>query len=99
LPEAISELYVLSAACGSIFGIEGTPLGSISRPNFNPKYWATGHAVVDIASGKNALAAIQAENFLQIIAIKPILPTTCAILRMRNLLRRTKATRHGVWVS
>jgi hypothetical protein len=65
LPEAISDWVVSSAGWGSIFGIGGTTLWSIYWPNFNPKYWATRLAAIDIASGKNALATIQAENLPQ----------------------------------
>jgi hypothetical protein len=67
MPEAISELYDSRAAWGSIFGIGGTTLWSICRPNFNPKYWATWYAAIGIASGKNAFAPIQADLLLLIL--------------------------------
>jgi hypothetical protein len=44
------------------FGIEGSTLGSICMRYFNPKYWATRHSAVDIASRQNALAPVRTEN-------------------------------------
>jgi hypothetical protein len=41
------------------FGIEGSTLGSICMRYFNPKYWATRHSAVDIASRQNALVVRQ----------------------------------------
>jgi hypothetical protein len=53
---AITDSLASSAAWGSIFGIGDTTLGSICRPNFNPKYWISGQGALDIVSGKNAWA-------------------------------------------
>jgi hypothetical protein len=65
LPEAISAGVAQIAGGGSIFGIDGTMLWAVSRCSFNPKYWATGHAGFDIASGKNAFPAIQTIHSIQ----------------------------------
>jgi hypothetical protein len=43
-------------------GLGAQRFGQFADLCFNPKYWATRQAAVDIASGKNALPTVQTEN-------------------------------------
>jgi hypothetical protein len=78
-------LYAGGVGGGSIFGIVQPTFWSIFICNFNPKNWATRHAAVDIASGKNAVAAIQAENLPQRNPVDHFWPIISAALSVRYL--------------
>jgi hypothetical protein len=56
-----------------------------NRRESNPKYWATGHAEVDIATSQNPFALIRAEESLQIITNHHVWAISWTVLKVRNL--------------